>query len=1315
MSDPKNKEAQYGYGSLDWQRELCELQERYTLGVGIGPHAARHEIGGGDSLIVEYLTTVETNPALVLSPDGLGGLTFQSFLPGSHASTHELGGIDSIGIENLATLELNPTLLLRPDGVGGVEWVLGGGGSDELVKVSANDTTSGYLLSKLVSSGSLSITEVNDGGDEDVSVDVVFGAAAGTSVEGDDSRVPTQDENDALAGTDGVPSAVNPFVTDSDARNSNARTPTSHAATHASGGGDDIDVTGLAGYPGGGTTFLRDDGTFAATGVGTDELVGVSINDTTPGYLSSKLTAGTAITLVEVNDGGDEDLQISVNLGVTAATAAAGDDSRIPTQDENNALIGTDGTPSTINPFVTDSDSRNTNARTPTAHAASHALGGGDDIDVTGLAGYPGGGTTFLRDDGTFVALSEFIQSVDAGRFQVVGNELRFSDDTESVFRFVLGTTLESAEVTVTEAAGVVSLNLSQLGGGNLTLVFSDGFYTFTAGSVVLTAGTDTNPVENRVYVDQATKLLVATTASDWPDVEMVRVATVVVQSATGVATDGPYKLHQWQDHADSHLQHINEWIRTQPATWLSGCIPSVNITTNAGTPDDVVFTSTDGDVFQLHHQSFPAFSGTPDLFVANDFATPYLKISDLNEALTDALGNSMSGGYFSLVIWGAVSQSGESKLFVNLPTGIYATSAGVLSDPDGYAVFSIPVEFRGVGFLIGEIKLRHQPASGGTWTLVSLVDLRGLFPQTGVGGGGVSTDELVKISSNDTTPGYLLDKITSGTAVTLTEVNDGVDEDLQISVDLGTTAATAAAGNDARIPTQDENDALVGTSGAPSTINPFVTDADVRNTNARTPTAHAASHASGGGDDIDVTGLAGYPGGGTTFLRDDGTFAPAGAGADELVKISINDTTAGYLLSKVTAGTAISLTEINDGGDEDLQISVNLGTSAITAAAGDDSRIPTQDENDALVGTSGAPSAANAYVTDADARNTDARTPTAHASSHNPGGGDALATAAPGAAGLGTTSAEGVAASFARSDHIHQANTAPVDVTKATAAVGTSTQPARADHKHDITTAAPAAAGLGTTSGEGSATTLARSDHTHQANTAPVNVTKATAVIGTSTEPARADHKHDVTTAAPTVGIGASNSEGSATSLARSDHSHALRTTAGGGADLAVGSITDGQMLVRSGTSIIGAAVPGGGSVKELFARVHNASAGEYAQGSFPSFFGAELSCSCWIPADYSSISEAYLIFVSDTVLSSFNIDLNVTYGGSGEDPNSGSNVDTARTISTAVDQFLYHDISDLFTGVAAGDGLGISWVLEDLSTETIYVFGAIIRYNVA
>lgn len=96
-----------------------------------------------------------------------------------------------------------------------------------------------------------------------------------------------------------------------------------------------------------------------------------------------------------------------------------------------------------------------------------------------------------------------------------------------------------------------------------------------------------------------------------------------------------------------------------------------------------------------------------------------------------------------------------------------------------------------------------------------------------------------------------------------------------------------------------------------------------------------------------------------------------------------------------------------------------------------------------------------------------------------------------------------------------------------------------------DVVTAAPGAVGVATASVEGVANSVARSDHAHQSNTPPVNVTKSAAVIGVSGEPARADHKHDITTAvASTQVAGDVATEGAATSLARSDHKHGMPAT---------------------------------------------------------------------------------------------------------------------------------------------------------------------------
>ena len=45
------------------------------------------------------------------------------------------------------------------------------------------------------------------------------------------------------------------------------------------------------------------------------------------------------------------------------------------------------------------------------------------------------------------------------------------------------------------------------------------------------------------------------------------------------------------------------------------------------------------------------------------------------------------------------------------------------------------------------------------------------------------------------------------------------------------------------------------------------------------------------------------------------------GGAADEKVKVSANDTTEGYLNGKLVAGTGITLTENNNGGNETFTI----------------------------------------------------------------------------------------------------------------------------------------------------------------------------------------------------------------------------------------------------------------------------------------------------------------------------------------------------------------------------------------------------------
>jgi hypothetical protein len=181
-----------------------------------------------------------------------------------------------------------------------------------------------------------------------------------------------------------------------------------------------------------------------------------------------------------------------------------------------------------------------------------------------------------------------------------------------------------------------------------------------------------------------------------------------------------------------------------------------------------------------------------------------------------------------------------------------------------------------------------------------------------------------------------------------------------------------------------------------------------------------------------------------------------------------------------------------------------------------------------------------------------DGVTVSAHASRHNPGGADALSTGTPVAISVGASPSAGVGSSYALNDHQHGiAAGSPSTIGTANSA-GTASSVARSDHVHDHgaqTSGTLHAAASTSVAGFLSSTDKTKLDgiasgatNTPLTSSAPVDVTKATAVVGVATDAARADHKHDISTAtAGTATPGDSVAEGTATSLARSDHRHSL------------------------------------------------------------------------------------------------------------------------------------------------------------------------------
>lgn len=448
---------------------------------------------------------------------------------------------------------------------------------------------------------------------------------------------------------------------------------------------------------------------------------------------------------------------------------------------------------------------------------------GGNNLTVTGNPGtntltFDVDGTvadTYAADSGTAtpaggvltVTGAPLFETSGAGSTLTIGPTLNFEATAMHSWN---GSIVETAAVSVAAAGGTITFSVEQDGGGDLTVVFSDGFYdwdTTPADTVTLTAGSDTSPQINYVYFLQSTKTLTASTAS-FPAAEHAPLATVICQSAASLQTDGPYKFHAWTDHTtdpldQGHISEINSWIRQQRATWESGVSQTYTITPNVGTPDDVLLTTGSGIVHQLHPHTFPAFGGTPDYYVINDSATPYTIVNDLNALLTDSTGASMSGKYFSLVLWGVVSEdTGDSKLFINLPAGSYNNQSSVEVDGQAFANYTIPSDYVGSGFLISEWKLRHQVASGGTWTSIDEIDLRGLFPSVSVTGSNAFPNEFgdnvfrIFDDGDDTKKiAFEASSITTATTRTITMVDANLDlAEVATTFTCDTASATPSA-----------------------------------------------------------------------------------------------------------------------------------------------------------------------------------------------------------------------------------------------------------------------------------------------------------------------------------------------------------------------------------------------------------------------------------------------------------------------------------------------------------------------------------------
>ena len=371
---------------------------------------------------------------------------------------------------------------------------------------------------------------------------------------------------------------------------------------------------------------------------------------------------------------------------------------------------------------------------------------------------------------------------------------------------FMNGSFKEPFNATVASNGTTVTMSIEKSGGGDLIMQFSDGLTTFDctpAATIALTAGSDSSPQANWIYIPQSSKVLTKSTSA-WPAGEHIRIGFFFVQSAASAETaGGPIINQNWNDfladtNSHGHLLHITEKMRLLSSSYFSGI--AGNGTTNylTITAGNVEFISTAGIIFQLHKHTFPAFdtSGGDTMHVKNWSGDAYHSLTNLHDITADSGGNTIGNNkYFNLVMWGVQNKDGEHQtVMVNLPSGFYNTQADAESDVSGYDDFTIPREFSidsSTGFLICLITIKM----GSTWIHASTVDLRGTTPQTASGGAA---------------------GIISSFADNAFDVFDESDTTKVLAFDVGTNVTT---GNTRTVQIPDANGIMAYTSQTNGTI----------------------------------------------------------------------------------------------------------------------------------------------------------------------------------------------------------------------------------------------------------------------------------------------------------------------------------------------------------------------------------------------------------------------------------------------------------------------------------------------------------------